>query len=127
MHAPRKDAVSHFDIVDNSPAQPGAQTKKSKPVEEEDEYWAFSAPKEQHKIYKTRGDGMGGRGDSDFLTAGDEPKATGKKMFSGSGGMRADNNNTFNQDFYAMTAETNGKKIYKTVRITPIQLMDQTY
>ncbi|KAJ8612421.1 hypothetical protein MRB53_037462 [Persea americana] len=57
-----QDFGAHYTIVDKSPA--GAPTPKPKVAarQELQPSWGFSEPTVEKKIYKTAGDGMGGRG-----------------------------------------------------------------
>lgn len=57
-----QDFAAHYSIADKSPA--GAPTPKPKVAarEELQPHWGFTEPVVEKKIYKTAGDGMGGRG-----------------------------------------------------------------
>ena len=55
---------------------------------ENEQYWGFSAPKVENKIYKTAGDGMGGRAGARDWMIGEPDKKIYKTAGDGMGGRK---------------------------------------
>lgn len=59
-------------MTDSGGPEDGSTSSSAKPDEQ---HWAFSAPRTDQKIYKTAGDGMGGRkGGTDWMIGEGEQK-----------------------------------------------------
>lgn len=98
VHAARKDADTHFKLTDESSPAPekplhrqkgmglyrdplaaddgftkeNVEPRKGAPRGDMDQHWAFGTPQMDKKIYKTAGDGMGGRSGARSWGLGDD-------------------------------------------------------
>ncbi|THX61730.1 hypothetical protein D6C90_09032 [Aureobasidium pullulans] len=98
VHAPRPDANAHFEIADDSPAGPKApfsnhtNVDKSRRGDEYQPHFNIGQSNGPKKIYKTAGNGMGGRAGAPTLWDEPEPptpeKAIYKTYGNGMGGRR---------------------------------------
>ena len=81
------DFGAHYSMTDSPSGDAGAAGPKGTSRSDMEQHWEFSSPKATQKVYKTAGDGMGGRkGQPDWMLPQEQEKKMYKTAGDGMGG-----------------------------------------